>query len=127
MKQSRVKVLNEESYVCDWCGKEMVFPTKTCAGCGKHACNESCHFMLVEYEGGRPAELDRAAHKHGTGIHLPSLCFCAVCRDTNQLAILLKKIKELDDELLKAFAAYRSTHSDLARRADRLIAKGIHE
>lgn len=127
MKVSQVKVVNESVFTCDYCQKQMPFPTWTCAGCGLHTCNDSCNLRMIVYEAGRPMELDRVARKHGTGIHLPRLAFCEVCDKTHPLALVAQQIKAIDDKLIADYSAYRQEHYKLSGKAERLINKGIHE
>jgi len=101
---------------------QMTFPTKTCFACGKDACNGSCHLKMVEYPGGHPAELDVSRNRHGTGVWLQTVCFCAECDKVEPLAKVLRQIKALDAELVEAFAEYRSQQHKLADRAERMMA-----
>lgn len=123
MKQTTPITREEEVFTCDYCGKQMPFPTKTCFGCGKHTCNDSCNWKMTEYPAGRPATLDVSQYRHGTGVYLPCICFCEKCDQTNKLAKLLQAIRTLDADIVEKFAEYRRQHYKLAGAADRIIEK----
>ncbi len=127
MKTTKPITRTEEVYTCDFCGKDAgPYPT-ACFGCGKHVCNDLCHLKLKRYEGGGPARAEQRARYlsgcGGIGICLPETYFCPDCNQSDKLALLLRRIETLDANLEKQVGYYRSAHSELARKAERMMEK----
>lgn len=125
MKTLMPKITVEDTYTCDWCGKDCGhWPTATCFECGKHSCNNSCWYThLREYKGGWPAKLEVNCSylQHGTGYEVPHLFFCHDCDKTSKVAALLRELEAEWVTLKCAFDTYRNNHYQMASKVNRMI------
>lgn len=126
MKTIKPTTRIEETYTCDFCGREVNLPTATCFQCEKHTCNDACWYThMRKYEGHWPARLEYKASygQMGTGIEVPELYFCLGCDKTSRIAKLMREIEAEYRTLKIAFDTYRNNHHQMAQKVNRLIEK----
>jgi len=123
--KTHTKITRDETvFNCDYCLRVVPFYTRECFGCGKGTCNDSCNYEhMVEYQGGRPAELSSMAQRFGTGVYLPTIYFCKKCNATDLIAKQLKGLDKLNMVIEEAYSNYRRAHHKLADKAHRAIEK----